>query len=122
MNSNLKQWSLVTSAATVASRAALVALVTCLFAQSLSGAPAGANSAGLAFVRVSPRDPRYFELTDGKPYIPVGFNLVGPPEARDLERVVETMAAHGVNYCRIWLDQPLWSVEHKQSGQYDPEK
>ena len=74
------------------------------------------------FVRISPRDPRYFELTDGRPYIPVGFNLVGPPEAKDMERVVAAMADHGVNYCRIWLDQPLWSVEHEQSGQYDAEK
>ncbi len=74
------------------------------------------------FVRVSPRDPRYFELTNGRPYIPVGFNLVGPPAKEDLERVVTTMADHGVNYCRIWLDQPLWGVEHARSGVYDTEK
>lgn len=73
-------------------------------------------------VRVSPRDPRYFELTDGQPYIPVGFNLVGPPASDDMERVVNEMAGHGVNYCRIWLDQPPWNVEHAQSGQYDLEK
>ena len=71
------------------------------------------------FVRVSPRDARYFELTDGSPYIPIGFNLVGPPGAEDLDRVVNTMGDHGVNYCRIWLDQPLWSVEHARSGEYD---
>ena len=58
-------------------------------------------SGNATFVRVSPRDSRYFELTDGKPYIPVGFKLVGPPDASDMERVVETMAKHGVNYCRI---------------------
>ena len=74
------------------------------------------------YVRVSPRDARYFELTDGQPYIPVGFNLVGPPQAEDLERVVDRMAEHGVNYCRIWLDQPLWSVEQKQSGVYEAEQ
>ncbi len=84
-------------------------------------AGAAASLAG-ELVRVSPRDSRYFELTDGQPYIPVGFNLVGPPEAGDLERVVDTMAEHGVNYCRIWLDQPLWSVEQAKSGEYDPQK
>ncbi len=87
----------------------------------------GVESAGLSstdgpFVRVSQRDPRYFELTDGKPYIAIGFNLVGPPESKDMERVVSAMADNGVNYCRIWLDQALWSVEHKQSGRYDAEK
>jgi hypothetical protein len=40
------------------------------------------------FVRVSPRDPRYLELTDGRPYIPLGFNLVGAPGGKELERVV----------------------------------
>ena len=83
---------------------------------------AGASSTIDQFVRVSARDSRYFELTDGTPYIPVGFNLVGPPESNDVERVVHTMAEHGVNYCRIWLDQPLWAIEHKQSGQYDADK
>ena len=31
------------------------------------------------FVRVSPRDARYFELSDGKPYIPIGLNMIAPP-------------------------------------------
>ena len=75
-----------------------------------------------AFVRVSPRDSRYFELSDGRPYVPVGFNLVPPPKPEDFERVVGAMADHGVNYCRIWLDQTPWNVEHAKSGQYDPEK
>lgn len=75
-----------------------------------------------AFVRVSPRDSRYFELSDGRPYIPVGFNLVGSPKSDDLERVVTAMSEHGVNYCRIWLDLPPWNVECAQSGQYDADK
>ena len=32
------------------------------------------------------------------------------------------MADQGVNYCRIWLDLPPWSIEHERSGRYDPEK
>lgn len=86
------------------------------------GAAAEQSRDANEFVRVSPRDSRYFELTNGRPYVPVGFNLVGPPPAEDLERVVNKMADHGVNYCRIWLDQPLWSVEHARSGEYDVEK
>jgi hypothetical protein len=74
------------------------------------------------FVRVSPRDPRYLELSGGRPYIPVGFNLVGSPAANETQRVVAAMADHGVNYCRIWLDLPPWNVEHARSGQFDVEK
>jgi hypothetical protein len=99
--------SLAATAATVASGRSL---------------PAADSSPLPAFVRVSPRDPRYFELSDGRPYIPVGFNLVGAPAVNDMQRVVTTMADHGVNYCRIWLDQAPWNVEHAQSGQYDAEK
>jgi hypothetical protein len=83
---------------------------------------AGPATSGQPFVRVSPRDPRYFELTDGRPYIPVGFNLVWAPEPGDHERVVAAMADHGVNYCRIWLDRPPWNIEHARSGHYDAEK
>lgn len=71
------------------------------------------------FVRVSPRDAHYFELTDGTPYIPIGFNLVPGPAPRDMPRVVETMAKNKVNYCRIWIDQAPWGVENMRSGQYD---
>ncbi|MHB1034044.1 MAG: cellulase family glycosylhydrolase [Pirellulales bacterium] len=84
---------------------------------AIPSAPAEAT-----FVRVSPRDPRYFELSDGRPYIPIGFNLVSAPPPDEMERVVATMADHGVNYCRVWLDQPPWNVEHAKSGQYDTEK
>lgn len=88
--------------------------------RSLRAAQPAPDAAALP--RVSPRDPRYFELSDGRPYIPVGFNLVPPPAPADFEPVVARMADHGVNYCRIWLDQPPWNVEHARSGQYDPEK
>jgi len=72
-----------------------------------------------AFVRVSSRDAHYFELSDGRPYIPIGFNLVPPPPERDMLRVLDAMQKNGVNYCRIWLDQPPWSIEQNRSGEYD---
>lgn len=75
-----------------------------------------------AFVRVSPRDARYFELSDGKPYIPIGFNLVPGPQPQEMDRVVELMAKNGVNYCRLWIDQTPWGVEQTRSGEYDAEK
>lgn len=88
-------------------------------ASALAGrfAHAAAPQAG-TFVRVSPRDPRYFELSDGTPYVPIGFNLVPGPQGRDMGRVVRTMAENRVNYCRIWIDQAPWGVEVR-SGEYD---
>lgn len=111
----------------VRAAAALLALwPLCGGPSARAGGPQGPTSRPDAntntFVRVSPRDPRYFELTDGTCYVPIGFNLVGPPGSNDVERIVATMAGHGVNYCRIWLDQPPWAIEHARSGEYDPER
>jgi O-glycosyl hydrolase len=77
-----------------------------------------------AFVRVSPRDPHYLELSDGRPYIPIGLNLIAPNTADDrgLARMDEwlgKLAANGGNYARIWLGAPFWDVEHRRSGEYD---
>lgn len=85
-------------------------------------APAAEAGGQDAFVRVSPRDPRYFELSDGSPYIPIGFNFVSAPDMREVEQVVDLMAANRINYCRIWLDQNPWGVENTRSGQYDGER
>ena len=35
--------------------------------------------------------------------------------------MLDTMASHGINYCRIFLDMPPWSLEPRISGQYDAE-
>jgi hypothetical protein len=79
------------------------------------------------FVRTSPRDPRYFELSDGRPYIPIGLNLIAPDspasgsESEGLKRMEEWMqklSANGGNYIRVWLSSPFWDVEHERSGDY----
>jgi hypothetical protein len=80
------------------------------------------------FVRVSPRDARYFELSDGKPYIPIGLNMIAPP-GRDekqalaqMEDWMQKLSANGGNYIRLWLSNPFFDVEHSKSGVYDEEK
>ena len=80
------------------------------------------------FVRVSPRDNRYFELSDGKPYIPIGLNMIAPP-GRDekqalaqMEDWMSKLSANGGNYIRLWLSNPFFDIEHTQSGVYDEEK
>jgi hypothetical protein len=91
-------------------------------------APLGllASTAPRGFVRVSPRNRRYFELTDGSPFIPNGLNMVQVP-GRDPDRAMETMddwlsqlSANGGNLVRVWLGSAFWDVEHERSGEYDP--
>jgi hypothetical protein len=77
------------------------------------------NTSTYPTVRVSPRNTRYFELSNGQPYIPIGFNLVGFPEADDVARVLGRMAKNRVNYCRIWLGREPLDVEHTHSGLFD---
>src|SRR5689334_13069980 len=84
-----------------------------------------------AFVRVSPRDRRYLELTDGTPYIPVGLNMIGPPYVRSgdpaaalagLDDWLTKLSSNGGNYIRAWISNPFWAVEHEKSGVYDEER
>lgn len=80
-----------------------------------------------AFVRVSPRDFHYLELSDGRPYIPIGLNLIHPDtaDAKGIARMEEWMqklSANGGNYIRVWISSPFWDVEHQKSGVYDEVK
>jgi hypothetical protein len=103
---------------------ALVAIVASTLPTNVSAGP----DSPADFVRVSPRDPRYLELSDGRPYIPIGLNLIapdgarGPGETNGLARMDEWMqqlAANDGNYIRIWLSSPFWDVEHERAGVYD---
>ena len=87
----------------------------------VAGPAAAAQTNDLdSFVVVSPRDSRYFELSNGSPYIPIGFNLVGPPKEAEFETLLKTMADNGINYCRVWLGHNEWNVEHEKCLTFDP--
>jgi hypothetical protein len=96
-------------------------LLTLLVASPVMADPAD------AYVRVSPRDRRYLELTDGTPYIPIGLNMIGPPNIgegegaafKGLDEWLTSLSANGGNYIRVWLSSPFWAVEHEKSGVYD---
>lgn len=74
-----------------------------------------------SFVVVSKRDPHYFELSNGSPYIPIGFNLVGPPREEEFDRLFKIMVENKINYCRVWLSHRSWNVEHEKCLQFDPD-
>jgi hypothetical protein len=86
------------------------------------------KDAGESFVRVSPRDRRYFELSDGSPYVPIGLNMIAPygdTEEEALARMeqwMKSLSDNGGNYIRIWLSNNFFDVEHEKSGQYDEDK
>ncbi|MGV3617457.1 MAG: cellulase family glycosylhydrolase [Fimbriimonas sp.] len=63
------------------------------------------------FVRVSPRDGRYFALDDGRPYWPIGTNLgwASARGTRDYDAWIPTFARSGANWGRLWL-APHWTT------------
>jgi hypothetical protein len=88
-----------------------------------SSSPTSKSAA--AFVRVSPRDPRYFELSDGAPYVPIGLNMIAPPGGEGMpgmEAWMTQLSTNGGNYIRVWLGNPFFDIEHAHSGEYDEAK
>ncbi|MBL7188604.1 MAG: family 16 glycosylhydrolase [Phycisphaerae bacterium] len=86
------------------------------------------KSDSASFVQVSPRDERYFELSNGTPHVPIGLNMIAP-WGRDekealatMERWIKALSENRGNYIRLWLSHNFFDVEHERSGQYDSEK
>jgi hypothetical protein len=103
------------------------ALAGCSGAGNL--APGGEAPAEMSFVRVSPRDSRYFELSDGSPFIPIGLNIAFPRFETQEDRVLRKMeervgklAANGGNLIRIWMSHPFYDIEHEYSAKFDSRK
>ncbi|MDR2919258.1 MAG: cellulase family glycosylhydrolase [Tannerella sp.] len=81
-----------------------------------------------AFVRVCARDNKYLELTDGRPYIPIGLNFCWPPfswdsddEGKTLSEIdtqLRNLSKNRGNFIRIWLSAAFFEPEIK-AGIYD---
>ncbi len=68
------------------------------------------------FVRTSARDPRYFELDNGRPFIPIGLNIcferyaTGEAEILEImDRRFRKLAENGGNFARIWVGVAFWN-------------
>lgn len=76
-------------------------------------------------MRISPRDPRYLEYSDGTPYIPIGLNMIGMGNAStesgmaQMQEWMRNLAENKGNFMRLWLSNSFWDVEHQKSGEYD---
>lgn len=64
-----------------------------------------------SFVKVSEKNPSYFELTNGKTYIPVGSNLCWAKDMDTLEYYFKKLSENGGNFARIWLNFPGHEIE-----------
>ncbi len=67
------------------------------------------------YVRVSKKDPRFFELDDSTPFFPIGQNtaFLGGSQYLSLARVEEVyrkMSENGANYARIWTCCEDWAL------------
>lgn len=104
-------------------RCLVLLLLFCLFLFPLMAQPA--RKASELYVQVSDDDPRYLELSDGSPYIPIGLNMIAAG-GRDKDQALATMkewmrklAQNQGNYFRVWLGNADWDVEHERAGEFD---
>jgi hypothetical protein len=104
-----------------------IALCSLLIPFCLTGLTRGQNKDG-PYVRVSPQDPRYFELSDGRPYVPIGLNIVAPYGRNEeaalaqMDEWMRRLSENGGNFVRIWLSNPFFDIEYMKSGVYDEER
>jgi len=71
------------------------------------------------FIRIDPRNPRYFAFDDGTPYFPVGENMAwsrGQDPIADYTLWLDALEAHGGNFIRTWMATWGFSIEWADTG------
>ena len=70
------------------------------------------------FVRVSRRDPRFFELDDGRPFFPVGQNVAFVYDSYRAIDMLRQLGRNGGNFARVWACCEDWAmaIEARRSG------
>jgi len=81
-----------------------------------------------SFVQISQQDRRYFQLSNGRPYVPIGLNMIAPRGSSEkealatMEQWMRSLSENRGNYIRLWLSHNFFDVEHERSGKYDADK
>jgi hypothetical protein len=75
------------------------------------------SGAGRGCLRVSRKDPHYFEFDDGTPYFAIGENLVEGPLS-EYYRWIPRLSKNGGNYSRLWIGHPSFALELGPMGEY----
>ncbi|MBP3358666.1 MAG: cellulase family glycosylhydrolase [Opitutales bacterium] len=90
----------------------------------------GCQSSG-GYIKVSDKNPNYTELSDGTPYIAIGYNLSFPrwwdKMSEDecfemIETHMKNIHENGGNYVRVWFSHPFYEIEDQKAGVYNPKK
>lgn len=81
------------------------------------------SSLNKGFLRISEKDPRFMEFSDGEPFFSIGQNLafIGESQYVTLSKADEIfgkLAANGANFLRIWTGCHDWAlaIESKKSA------
>jgi len=84
-----------------------------------------ADPAAPGFVRVNPRNPRYFAFDNGQTFFPIGLNIgwAGEQTLEDYTRWMDRLSAQGGTVMRVWMaswsfglewnDTPLGDYTHR---------
>jgi hypothetical protein len=74
--------------------------------ESAPGSFTVVDSSSSGFVRLSPADPRYFEFSDGSPFVGVGHNegFNADRFTADVDAKFATFEAYRVNFFRVWMN------------------
>lgn len=88
---------------------------------SIDVAAAADPAQARGFVRINPRNPRYFAYDNGDLYFPTGLNLgwaTGQDQIvlQDYARWFDNLAANGGNFARIWMASWSFGLEWKDTG------
>ncbi|HZQ07509.1 MAG TPA: hypothetical protein VFD70_13090, partial [Anaerolineae bacterium] len=70
-------------------------------------------SSSKGFVRVSPRDPRFFEFDNGESFVPISSGQQwwrSAARSFEYDRAFEAFGAHGINLTRIWTQCDGWAL------------
>jgi len=79
------------------------------------------------FIKISKKNPRQFETTDGNPWIPIMINLVIPNGEEEevfpkVENYFKNFSQNGGNAMRIWISSPFLEIEDTKVGEFNPVK
>ena len=72
---------------------------------------------GHGYIRVSKKDPHYFEFQDGTPYFAIGENIAGGNLAT-YQTHFPKLADASANFCRLWIGGTDFGLEYGQMGEY----
>lgn len=69
------------------------------------------DSFSTSYVQTSEVCPHYFSLSDGSPYIPIGCNIAAMSDPEDIRLYLDSLAANGCNFGRVWLNSALFEIQ-----------